>query len=157
MNIREVLNQFVDSLQALLDMPKKLDEVHRYLLTPASMKIELSKGETMAKKFTGKMKLDIRDDGTATATITNIKDAAGLATKLPDGVVPAWSSSDPGVVVTAAPDGMSASLAPSSPPVAVNGVVISASATVGDTTVSAQSEAINVVPGPASSFVIEVA
>lgn len=110
----------------------------------------------MAKAVKATVDFQLKDNGTATATLTPI-DAAGLSTSMPAGAsVPVWASSDPGVVVTAAADGLSAQVAPATPPVLVTGAVITATATLADgtTTISGQGDPIDVVASDAVGFAI---
>jgi hypothetical protein len=135
---------------------------------PTHFTIELTEGDTtMASKATkGKLKLNILDNGTATATLTLI-DAAGLPTQLPAGstVTGPWASSDPGVVVTPDATDLVAAVAPATPPVLVTGAVITAGPLVmtnaDDTTVNLGSasttDPINVVAGGPAGFKITVA
>ena len=113
------------------------------------------------KRF-GKVKLDVLDNGTATATAT-AQDAAGLPATLPTGSgAPAWTSSDPGVTVTpVATDatGLTATVAPAVPPVLVTGFTISVSCLLADgvTTISGVSSANNIVAGGPTGFQVAVA
>ena len=110
----------------------------------------------MAKAVKAAVDFILKDNGTATATLTPI-DAAGLATRLPDGAgVPVWTSSDAGVVVTAAADGLSAVVTPATPPVLVTGAVITATSTLADgvTTLTGSGDPIDVVASDAVGFAI---
>jgi hypothetical protein len=117
-----------------------------------------SQGEKM-KQLKGKLKISILDNGTAKGTLTPV-DAAGLPTSLPAGFsIPAWVSSDPGVVVTPAADGMSAVVAPATPPVLVTGASITVTSKSADGTATltgTTTDPINVIAGPAGSFQISV-
>jgi hypothetical protein len=112
-------------------------------------------------KKIGKMKVAILDNGTARATVSNVVDAAGLATTLPNPLV--WTASDPGVVVAADPTdatGLSAIVGPATPPVLVASFTVTATETLADgvTQISATSDANNsVIAGGPAGFQIAVA
>jgi hypothetical protein len=116
-----------------------------------------------AKAKTIKFKVSILDNGTAQGTITGIVDAAGLPTTFDDGTVPTWVCStqggaqDPSIVLTPAADGMSCVVAPSTPPALVSGDVLTVTA-VGPVmgTLTGTYRLVNVVAGPANSFVVSV-
>jgi hypothetical protein len=113
--------------------------------------------EKMANAKSGKIKLDVLGNGTAQGTITGIVDVSGLATTFEAGTVPAWTSSDPGVVATAAADGMSAVVAPAAPPVLVTGATLTVTAsqpTQG--VITATYTPVNIVAGAAGAFVVSV-
>ncbi len=113
----------------------------------------------MAKK-TASAGIDfvLHDNGQAVATLTPV-DAAGLDTTLPEGSsIPAWVSSDPGVVVSPSTDGLSAIVSPSVPPVMVTGVTLTVSCTLPDSTViTGVSDPIDVVGGGPTGFKIALA
>jgi len=128
---------------------------------PVALIITFTGGSAeMAKPKSGKLKFNVLDNGHATATLTPV-DAVGIATTLPAGSgVPTWASSDPGVVLTPAADGMTCDVAPASPPVLVTGAVITATCVLADGTSitgSNSADPINIVAGPAGSFVVSVA
>jgi hypothetical protein len=122
---------------------------------PVAFRVTLTEGEDhMAKAVNATMDFQLLDNGSATATLTPI-DSVGEPTTLPAGVVPAWSSSDPAVVVVPAADGMSAALAPASPPVLATGVVITASATLpSGAAITGSGNPIDVVAGGPAGFSI---
>ena len=122
---------------------------------PVAFRVTLTEGEDhMAKAVNATMDFQLLDNGSATATLTPI-DSVGEPTTLPAGVVPAWSSSDPAVVVVPAADGMSAALAPASPPVLATGVVITASATLpSGAVITGSGDPIDVVAGGPVGFKI---
>jgi hypothetical protein len=107
----------------------------------------------MAKKLKAGVDFQLFDNGSAVATLTPL-DAVGIETTLPAGTpTPAWTSSDPGVVVSASTDGLSAIVTPATPPVLVQGATITATATLLDgTVITGTSEAIDVVPGGPVGF-----
>lgn len=103
---------------------------------------------------TASVDFQLKDDGSATATLTPV-DAAGLDAAMPAGAtVPVWVSSNAAVVVTAAADGMTAAVKPSVPPVLVTGVTITATATLADgtTVLTGTSDPIDVVGDVATGF-----
>ena len=118
----------------------------------------------MAKAKTIKFKVSILDNGTAQGTITNVADAAGLQTSFESGTVPAWvcettpgAGQDPNIVLTPSADGLSCTIAPSTPPQLVTGdtlTVTAAQPTLG--TLTGTYSPVNVVAGPASTFVVSV-
>lgn len=117
-----------------------------------------------SKTFKLKFKVSIPDNGTATGTITGIVDAAGLPTSFDAGTVPTWicettpgAGADPNIVLTVAADGMSCVVAPATPPALVSGDTITVTATgpvMG--TLTGTYSPVNVVAGPASTFVVSV-
>lgn len=103
---------------------------------------------------TASVDFQLKDDGSAIATLTPV-DAAGLDAAMPAGAtVPVWVSSNPAVVVTAAPDGLTADIKPSVPPALVTGVMITATATLADgtTVLTGTSDPIDVVGDVATGF-----
>jgi hypothetical protein len=127
--------------------------------TPVVFKLQFTEGSAeMAKVASGKLKFNILDNGTATATLTPV-DAAGVAVPWPsDASAITWTSSNPAVVVTpSTTNNLQAAVAPASPPTLATGVVITAQGTLADGTVvkgDNSADPINVVAGPAGSFVI---
>lgn len=168
----EALHEIVDLLGEIRDELKqsKPNGPTGFSVTTVTNNDKKEKGnlESMTKsKFQGRMKLDIHDNGTATATLGFV-DAAGLAiATLPAGSTlppPPWATSDPGLVLTPAADGLSCLISPSAPPVLVTGAVVTAGPdTYTDPTgnqlafSSVSTEPLNVVAGGPAGFSIEVA
>ena len=125
---------------------------------------ELNKqGENKMAK-TIKFKINILDNGTAQGVISGIVDAAGLPTTFDTGTIPTWvcettpgAGQDPNIVLTPAADGMSCVIAPATPPVLVSGDIVTVTATgpvMG--TLTGTYSPVNIVAGPAGSFVVSV-
>lgn len=119
----------------------------------------------MANKMKANLDFQMKDDGSAVASITAVLDKVGNPTSLPtgsDAIIPAWTASDPAVTVVAAADGMSATVTPTqptdgTPPALVTGVTITAQATLGDgTLVVGVSDPIDVVADEAVGFKISL-
>ncbi len=113
----------------------------------------------MAKKaLAAGVDFQLFDNGMATATLTPV-DAAGIDTTLPAGTsVPAWTSSDPGVVVSGAADGLTAIVTPSTPPVLVQDAILTVTATLPDgTVITGTSDKIDVVGGGPTGFKVALA
>ena len=151
------------------------------LLTPAppptpgpavSFQITVEGDNEMAKKTAakfGKLKISILDNGTAVATISGIVDASGLATTFEAGSTAVWvcetapgAGQDPNIVLTPAVDAnglpTGCGIAPGTPPALVSGDTLTC--TVTQPTTGAMTpetyNPVNVVAGPASTFVITV-
>ena len=109
-----------------------------------------------AAKF-GKFRINILDNGTAQYNLS-IVDTANLATTLEAGTpAPVPTFDNPGVVATPAADGMSGIISPATPPVLVSGATLTVTAsqpTLGP--VSGTYNPVNIVAGPAGSFVVAV-
>src|SRR5208282_5374668 len=150
------------------------------LLTPApppppgpavSFQITVVEEEnSMAKAAaTHKLKVSILGNGTAVATISGIADASGLPTTFEAGSTAVWvreatvgAGQDPGIVLTPSVDAYclptGCGIAPSVPPVLVSGDTLTC--TVTQPTTGAMTpqtyNPVNVVAGPANTFVISV-
>lgn len=134
---------------------------------PAFFRIVLSSSSTNQTNQTNynkqgevNMDFELRDDGNAIATLTDIKDSKGVPTTLGD-IVPVWTSSDPQVTVNAAPDGLTAAIMPNVNPgdPLATGVIITATATLADGKVITDTNdenPIDVVAGEADTFAISL-
>jgi len=117
------------------------------------------RNKTMSRAAQATVDFQLLDNGTAKATATPA-DAMGNLAVLPSTAgVPVWSSSDPAVLATADasdPSGLTAILTPTG--VLATGVIVSLTST--DTVdptkvITGKGDPINVVGGPAASFVIK--
>jgi hypothetical protein len=178
--IREYLQALLESLRQSVQLQKESNRVQTqiaadvaklvvFFTPPLPVRFEMTvtndQGEIiMAKAARGKLKLNILDNGTATATL-GLLDAAGLSTSLPAGstIAVTWVVSATSIVATPSADQMSAALAPSSPPALASGVTVSASGVITNTdgttiTIpSVSSEALNIIAGGPAGFSISVA
>ena len=130
-----------------------------------------SQGDFMKSKAvkTGKLKISILDNGTALATITGIVDAGGLPTTFEAGSTAVWvcevtpgAGQDPSIVLTPQTDAnglpTGCGIAPSVPPALVSGDTLTCTVTqptTGPMTPQTYNP-VNVVAGPANTFVITV-
>jgi hypothetical protein len=105
----------------------------------------------------GSVDFSILSNGQAIATLAPV-DAAGLETTLPEGTsVPAWTASDPGVVISVSEDGLQALVTPSQPPVLVQDCKLTVTATLPDSTViTGESENIDIIAGGPAGFKIKM-
>ena len=159
----ESIEKKVDTLiKAEIPSPPVKFVVAITAITPATQgETNMADPKKVARKAT--VDFQLLDNGTARLTATPV-DAAGLATKLPDGTPPAsWTSSDPGLVITldpADPSGLTAIASPATPPVLVTGAIptVTANFTSADgsvKTITGAGAGIDVVAGEAGSFTVQ--
>lgn len=130
---------------------------------PVSFHIVLSSTDQiqLSRQGAPPMNFEMKDDGSAVATITDILDKAGLPASLTGDAI-AWSSSDstPGpsaVSLTPAPDGLSCAIAPATPPTLATGLTITATATLPDSSQLAEaSDPMDVIADQAVGFKVSL-
>lgn len=116
--------------------------------------------EEMAKNAAkGKLKINILDNGSCVATLT-VLDVVGIPTAWDGAALPVYTTNNPAVTLTPASDGMSCAVAITQPPALATGIVVSVSGVnAAGNTLTADNSAnpINIISGPAGSFVLSVA
>lgn len=170
-HLNDKMSAVLDSSQQVLakeeENSKKLDKIILLLTPPPPVAFEvdvftIDQGENkMARAKFGKMKITVLDNGTAKAVASPV-DSVGIGTTLPDGSsVPAWTASDPGVVISpdaSDPTGLTAIFGPASPPALVDAFTVSVDSTLpdGTTHVTGTSESNSIVAGGPTGFTVQV-
>lgn len=169
---QQALQNSVNDLRTDVDegfgiLNDKLDKIIGYLIPPPPVKFivsitsnqPLTKEQQMAKVRKATVDFQLLDNGTATLTATPV-DSVGIPTTLPAGSgAGVWTSSNPGLVVTVNPNdasGLTATVAPAQPPALLTGAVCTISVLLPDgvTTITGNSDPIDIIAGGATGFTV---